>query len=768
MKMKRFLAGFMTAAMIITGIPAAGFGSITAEAAEIAGTPDVTVEAPVTGQSQADAVLTQGVVTNAGFNTEGIEISSEGGISGKLTATSDTANNVFNVTGTTRLLMHFQMKSGEVDNLESIIGKMNSQYGVQVNNEQLLFYARFEDGSGGSEKWAQVSYTIPSGWWDAWHDIVAYYDGDALHLYVDGNEATDDRPTVRGPLREDTDSVFTIGYNNNPLPSDSDPEGNKQQYFGEIKDIAMYVGDNVPTVDVSGKTAEEIKAAYASALANAESSFTMRAGDAEKGYRVKSTTWTPTESKFADYKDYKVTVVLAADAGSTFKNASAVLRTGTEVLSGAKVSLNSSKNEMTITYTFAGEEHPRVTLQNYLKSSEVTGVGKTENNQMVNKDDNGLRKYTVDSWNAFVTAYTSAVVTAADETLQPQEYITAKAALKDKISKLVLAANKCECVLNDITGFKGNSYELYEGEEIKVELGNGSFTYGNDCLMHPGSEPQCIYELAGSPAGASLEGNVLKLTADASAVQVRLTVILGEQKKTATADFTVTKKEGSREKKELGELMNVIAALDVNDYTPESWNAMKSVYDKISKLDPATATQADYAKAYRELAAAKAALVKKDQAPGIAPGTIIAGQIGEAASGRYKVINADKKTAMLVQAKNKTKANITIPAQITINGVKCKVVQVGPNAFKGFKNLKKITLTKNITTIGKQAFSGCKKLSGVVVKGTGLKKIGAKAFKGTSKKMTVTFKAKKVTAKKRAALLKKMKKAGMSKTAKLK
>lgn len=138
----------------------------------------------------------------------------------------------------------------------------------------------------------------------------------------------------------------------------------------------------------------------------------------------------------------------------------------------------------------------------------------------------------------------------------------------------------------------------------------------------------------------------------------------------------------------------------------------------------------------------------------------------ETKSGRYVVLNANKKTAYLEKAKSK-KASVTVPTTITINGVKCKVVGVGDNAFKNFKTLKKITLNKNITSVGKSAFAGCKKLSSVVVKGSGLKKIGKSAFKGTAKKMTVKVTVKKFSAKKKAALLKKMKKAGMSKSAKI-
>ena len=198
-------------------------------------------------------------------------------------------------------------------------------------------------------------------------------------------------------------------------------------------------------------------------------------------------------------------------------------------------------------------------------------------------------------------------------------------------------------------------------------------------------------------------------------------------------------------------------------YTDATWNAFKAAYDAAAAgAANSTVTTEQLKTLLASLTSTQAALVKSTAA------AIANGQTAELASGRYKVVSAEKKTAMLVQAKNKTKASITIPAQVTINGVKCKVVQVGPKAFKGFKKLKKITLSKNIKTIGKQAFYGCTKLSSVVVKGTALTTIKTGAFKKTSAKMTVTFKTKKVTAKKRAALLKKMKKAGMSKAAKLK
>ena len=75
-------------------------------------------------------------------------------------------------------------------------------------------------------------------------------------------------------------------------------------------------------------------------------------------------------------------------------------------------------------------------------------------------------------------------------------------------------------------------------------------------------------------------------------------------------------------------------------------------------------------------------------------------------------------------------------------------------------------LGKNVTTIGKQAFMNCKNLKTVQLKGKALKTIKKGAFQNTSAKITVS--AKKMSKKQKAELLKKLKKAGMSKKAKVK
>ena len=67
------------------------------------------------------------------------------------------------------------------------------------------------------------------------------------------------------------------------------------------------------------------------------------------------------------------------------------------------------------------------------------------------------------------------------------------------------------------------------------------------------------------------------------------------------------------------------------------------------------------------------------------------------------------------------------------------ITSIGKNAFAGCKNLTSITIGKNVKKIGKNAFSGCKKLKSIIIKTKKLtnKSVAKKAFNGISKKVVV-------------------------------
>lgn len=76
-----------------------------------------------------------------------------------------------------------------------------------------------------------------------------------------------------------------------------------------------------------------------------------------------------------------------------------------------------------------------------------------------------------------------------------------------------------------------------------------------------------------------------------------------------------------------------------------------------------------------------------------------------------------------------TAKEITIPDTITVNGVVYRVVSIADGAFKNNKKLTKITIGKNVKTIGNSAFENCKALKTVSFKKTSkVKTIGKKTF----------------------------------------
>lgn len=130
----------------------------------------------------------------------------------------------------------------------------------------------------------------------------------------------------------------------------------------------------------------------------------------------------------------------------------------------------------------------------------------------------------------------------------------------------------------------------------------------------------------------------------------------------------------------------------------------------------------------------------------------------------YKVTGTNSKqpTVMYVSS-NKTKnASVIIPSSIEVNGVKYLVTSIADDAFRNNKKLKKITIGKEIISIGKRAFEGCKNLKIIVIQTEKLKTktVGRKSFSKTSSKAVVEVPKKKLKAYKKL-----LRKRGLSKKA---
>ena len=135
----------------------------------------------------------------------------------------------------------------------------------------------------------------------------------------------------------------------------------------------------------------------------------------------------------------------------------------------------------------------------------------------------------------------------------------------------------------------------------------------------------------------------------------------------------------------------------------------------------------------------------KPEAPSPQPkGTNLKDDTGAA----YKVTSANGKTPAVqyLAPKSGTKGTVTVPSEVTIDGVTYKVTSIAGNAFKGTKKIKKIVIGSNITSIGKNAFAGCTSLTSITI-GKNVTKIGKNAFTGCKKLKSITIKTKKLTTK---------------------
>lgn len=104
---------------------------------------------------------------------------------------------------------------------------------------------------------------------------------------------------------------------------------------------------------------------------------------------------------------------------------------------------------------------------------------------------------------------------------------------------------------------------------------------------------------------------------------------------------------------------------------------------------------------------------------------------------QYTVLKAGL-TVRFSKANPKAKT-VTIPNTITVDGINYKVAEVGANAFKNNKKVKKVTIGANVVKIANKAFNKCPSLRNVIIKTTLLTKKTAskKCFSKVHKKMVI-------------------------------
>ena len=183
------------------------------------------------------------------------------GFKGRLVAENDAPNNEkFNVYGSTPMAIRLKIKvdqpTGEyVDKKISVIGKMDRQYGVQINpiNNSVLLYADLTGGKydGMHYDWANIEYKFNgNNFWGKWHEILVIYSGDNLQLYVDGQcgEGKNGVKYNEIILAEDVNSIFALGYNVHKDVNSENPDFSANSFCtmdqvdGKFADVQFYRG----------------------------------------------------------------------------------------------------------------------------------------------------------------------------------------------------------------------------------------------------------------------------------------------------------------------------------------------------------------------------------------------------------------------------------------------------------------------------------------------------------------------------------------------
>ena len=193
----------------------------------------------------------------------------------------------------------------------------------------------------------------------------------------------------------------------------------------------------------------------------------------------------------------------------------------------------------------------------------------------------------------------------------------------------------------------------------------------------------------------------------------------------------------ARLKTELAAAVNEAAGKNAGGYTADSWAQLQAAYSAAQALlANQDASSAQLTAAVNNLKAALAGL--KAAAPA-APEYPKVGTTHKIKKASYKITASSQKsrTVTFVKPTSKKNKNFTVPATVKINGFTYKVTKIEMNAFKNNKQLKSVTVGKNVTAIGASAFEGASKLNKITIASKGLKTVGKKALKGIKAKAVI-------------------------------
>ena len=539
-------------------------------------------------------------------------VAEDGGVlafQGRLTAPNNGANNdKFDVSGDTPMVLRTKVKlNNKTDEVVNILGKMDSQYGIQVDgaNDRVILYCCDAQG-----KWPEVQYKYDADtFWGEWHDIALVYTGTNMQLYVDGKagEATPGRVNASDGyqvvFKSYASSIFTIGYNTEKS-TNHEADGNGVKYStldqvdGKIADIKLYKGTDYS--EGLTKSYDEIKAALEKVAPDADISaipYTAVTTWSANGTALEK------DAKFAGETVYTATTVYTARSGFKFTDISKPSVDG-----DATVTISADGKTMTVTKTFPktakivcscvlGEitavddqnidlgvaDSKTVTLN---AKAQVTGDCKVEGHD-------GTVNYTYTVTDAGTTG-----ATVKDNAVT----VTAAGTAKVKVTA-TLASDATKTSTKEITlTVTTNKASAEDKAELKTAIDSVK-----DIV-----EADYTEESYADLKKALAKANTLKDKTDASKTEIKDAVKAIDDAKKGLKTKVAAKKE------ELNSLLTAVyddLMKNGNTYTVASYNNAVKVYKAVKDVPGKDGvTVAELEKAINDLTAAKKALVRQETA----------------------------------------------------------------------------------------------------------------------------------------------------------
>ncbi len=249
-------------------------------------------------------------------------------------------------------------------------------------------------------------------------------------------------------------------------------------------------------------------------------------------------------------------------------------------------------------------------------------------------------------------------------------------------------------------------YRFYDNEDLEEEIDTTTYIPETDVVLY--AVVDYDYDaptVEGVEDGATYEGDVTISISDDNIASI---VVDGVTLDTTTASYTITADDASH---------TVTVADRAGNVTTVTFT--------VNKIVEATTEEATTEESTTEesTTTSSTTTTTTTTTTSAAVGTVLKDATGSS----YKVTVAGASPEVtLTKAGSGMKGTVTINT-VTIDGVTYKVTSIAAKAFKGNKNITKLTIGNNVTKIGASAFEGCTKLKSVTI-GTGLVSIGKKAF----------------------------------------